>query len=71
MNALDDTQELVIYATNPRTNLLPPPMAWLFPAPADRIGEPTGEIHTRERLGGLRKFYYRELQEIKQIHLRG
>jgi transposase InsO family protein len=32
----------------------------LFPAPADRIGEPTGEIHTRERLGGLLKFYYRE-----------
>ena len=32
----------------------------LFPAPADRIGEPTGEIRTRERLGGLLKFYYRE-----------
>jgi hypothetical protein len=32
----------------------------LFPAPADRIGEPNGEIHTRERLGGLLKFYYRE-----------
>lgn len=32
----------------------------LFPAPADRIGEPTGEIHTRERLGGLLKFYHRE-----------
>ena len=32
----------------------------LFPVPADRIGEPTGEIHTRERLGGLLKFYYRE-----------
>ena len=32
----------------------------LFPAPADRVGEPTGEIHTRERLGGLLKFYYRE-----------
>ena len=30
----------------------------LFPAPADRVGEPTGEIHTRERLGGLLKFYY-------------
>jgi putative transposase len=29
----------------------------LFPTPADRIGEPTGEISTRERLGGLRKFY--------------
>ena len=32
----------------------------LFPAPADRIGEPTGEIHTCERLGGLLKFYHRE-----------
>ncbi len=32
----------------------------LFPAPADRIGEATGEIHTRERLGGLLKFYYRK-----------
>ena len=32
----------------------------LFPAPADRIGEPTGEINTRERLGGLLKFYYRK-----------
>ena len=32
----------------------------LFPAPADRIGEPTGEIQTRERLGGLLKFYYRD-----------
>ena len=32
----------------------------LFPAPADRIGEPTGEIHTRERLGGLLKFYHRK-----------
>jgi hypothetical protein len=30
----------------------------LFPAPADRIGEPFGEIRTRERLGGLLKFYY-------------
>jgi len=30
----------------------------LFPTPADRIGEPTGEIQTRERLGGLLKFYY-------------
>jgi len=28
----------------------------LFPAPADRIGEPTGEICTRERWGGLLKF---------------
>jgi len=32
----------------------------LFPAPADRIGESSGRIHTRERLGGLVKFYYRE-----------
>jgi putative transposase len=32
----------------------------LFPAPADRIGQPTGEIRTRERLGGLLKFYYQE-----------
>jgi len=31
----------------------------LFPAAADRIGEPSGEIHTRERLGGLLKFYHR------------
>jgi transposase InsO family protein len=31
----------------------------LFPMPADRIGELTGEIHTRERLGGMLKFYYR------------
>jgi transposase InsO family protein len=32
----------------------------LFPASADRIGESTGEIRTRQRLGGLLKFYYRE-----------
>ena len=32
----------------------------LFPAPADRIGETSGEIRTRERLGGLLKFYHRE-----------
>lgn len=32
----------------------------LFPATADRIGESSGQIHTRERLGGLLKFYYRE-----------
>jgi transposase InsO family protein len=32
----------------------------LFPAPSDRIGESTGQIQTRERLGGLLKFYYRE-----------
>ena len=31
----------------------------LFPMPADRIGESTGEIQTRERLGGMLKFYYR------------
>jgi hypothetical protein len=32
----------------------------LFPAPADRIGESFGQICTRERLGGLPQFYYRE-----------
>ena len=32
----------------------------LFPAPADRIGESSGEIRRRERLGGLLQFYYRE-----------
>ncbi len=32
----------------------------LFPAPEDRIGEMSGDIQTRERLGGLLKFYYRE-----------
>jgi len=32
----------------------------LFPAAADRIGELSGEIRTRQRLGGLLKFYYRE-----------
>ena len=32
----------------------------LFPAAADRIGESAGEIRTRQRLGGLLKFYYRE-----------
>jgi hypothetical protein len=32
----------------------------LFPAPADRVGESTGQIQTRERLGGLLRFYYRE-----------
>ena len=31
----------------------------LFPAPSDRVGEGTGEIQTRERLGGLLKFYHR------------
>jgi len=31
----------------------------LFPVLADRIGETTGEVRTRERLGGLLKFYYR------------
>ena len=31
----------------------------LFPVPADRVGETAGEIRTRERLGGLLKFYYR------------
>ncbi len=32
----------------------------LFPAPEDHIGESTGPIQTRERLGGLLKFYYLE-----------
>jgi hypothetical protein len=32
----------------------------LFPAAADRIGESSGEIRTRQRLGGLLKVYYRE-----------
>ena len=32
----------------------------LFPEPADRIGQSFGKIGTRERLGGLLKFYYRE-----------
>ncbi len=32
----------------------------LFPAPEDRIGERAGDIHTRESLGGLLKFYYRD-----------
>ncbi len=32
----------------------------LFPTPADRIGQTTGEIQTRERLGGLLRFYHRE-----------
>jgi putative transposase len=32
----------------------------LFPGPENRIGESTGPIQTRERLGGLLKFYYRE-----------
>ena len=32
----------------------------LFPVPADRIGETSGQIRTRERLGGLLKFYHRE-----------
>jgi hypothetical protein len=32
----------------------------LFPRPEDRIGESTGNIQTRHRLGGLLKFYYRD-----------
>jgi len=32
----------------------------LFPTAADRIGESSGVIRTRQRLGGLLKFYYRE-----------
>jgi hypothetical protein len=31
----------------------------LFPVAADRVGETSGDIRTRERLGGLLKFYYR------------
>ena len=32
----------------------------LFPEPADRIGQSSGKIITRQRLGGLLKFYSRE-----------
>ncbi len=32
----------------------------LFPAPEDRVGEISGHIKTRERLGGLLKCYYRD-----------
>ena len=32
----------------------------LFPNSADRIGESSGEILKRERLGGLLKFYHRK-----------
>ena len=32
----------------------------LFPVSEDRIGERSGELSTRERLGGLLKFYHRE-----------
>jgi hypothetical protein len=32
----------------------------LFPRPEDRVGASTGKTQTRERLGGLLKFYYRE-----------
>ncbi len=32
----------------------------LFPAAEDRIGEMSGDIQTRERLGGLLNFYYRD-----------
>jgi transposase InsO family protein len=32
----------------------------LFPEAGDRVGETSGEICTRERLGGLLRFYYRE-----------
>lgn len=31
----------------------------LFPQEADRVGEDTGPIETRERLGGILKFYHR------------
>ena len=32
----------------------------LFPAPADWIGSSSGKIQSRERLGGLLRFYRRE-----------
>ena len=32
----------------------------LFPEAADRVGHSSGTIVTRERLGGLPKFYYRK-----------
>jgi transposase InsO family protein len=32
----------------------------LFPEPSDRLGQSSGAICTRERLGGLLKFYYRK-----------
>jgi putative transposase len=32
----------------------------LFPVPADRIGESSGEVRTREQLGGLVKLYCRD-----------
>ena len=32
----------------------------LFPETADQIGQSSGKIGTRQRLGGLLKFYYRE-----------
>ncbi len=32
----------------------------LFPEPEDHLGESIGPIQTREGLGGLLKFYYRE-----------
>lgn len=32
----------------------------LFPEPVDRIGESSGPIRSRERLGGLLRLYYRE-----------
>lgn len=32
----------------------------LIPEPEDHLGESTGSIQTRERLGGLLKFYYPE-----------
>ncbi len=31
----------------------------LFPRPEDSVGSSTGQIQTRERLGGLLKFYHR------------
>jgi hypothetical protein len=37
-----------------------PLFATRLPAAADRIGSSSGKIQTRERLGGLLKFYHRE-----------
>ncbi len=36
----------------------------LFPAPEDRIGEMSGDIQTRERLGGLLTFYHRDAERV-------
>jgi hypothetical protein len=52
---LDDPATLLLGRTHQgKDNVI-----W-FPATADRIGSPSGKIQTRERLGGLLKFYLRE-----------